>query len=354
MLRFVKASPSEFLVISRNGEATSAGLAASAFVWPGASWVLVPATKMEATFEMTQETRDGLPLRFKGIVLYHVEDPVRAARAFDFTTDGPRQIQSLISHICLGELRSTVAHMTMQQCIEQRKTTLTDAVTKLLSDIVGGAAPASGGAGRPWGIALDVVQVAQVFIVDPELRRQLEAEVRNQIKATSDLAALEAAARVAAAQAVETRRARAEQLETERQASTIQAEEARLQSQLEAEKARLQSELEAEKLRAAEPVELLAIASRRKLSHERLELLQAERALRQLEVEIELAPARASQDLRREILPIEQAPEVARALAGILAGARLSIVAGDATPLAGLAPLAEYLRGLIARASDPE
>ena len=46
------------------------------------------------------------------------------------------------------------------------------------------------GGKKGWGIDLEVVQVAQVFIVDDELRKQLEAEVRNRIKSTSELSAI--------------------------------------------------------------------------------------------------------------------------------------------------------------------
>ena len=46
--------------------------------------------------------------------------------------------------------------------------------------------------------------------------------------------------------------------------------------------------------------------------------------------------------------PQEQAPEIARALAGILSGVRVSIVNGDHTAaLSALAPLAEYVAMLM-------
>ena len=40
--------------------------------------MLVPATKQEATFEFTQETKDGIPLRFKGVIIYRITDPAAA------------------------------------------------------------------------------------------------------------------------------------------------------------------------------------------------------------------------------------------------------------------------------------
>jgi regulator of protease activity HflC (stomatin/prohibitin superfamily) len=293
-MRFVKASPSEFLVVTSRGKATNRGVAASAFVWPGGSWVTVPATNQEASFEMTQETRDGLPLRFKGIVLYHVEDPVQASRAFDFTAGTAlMQLQSMLSHICLGELRSAVAHLTMQECVEQRKTTLTDAVRKALADTVGGG-------GHRWGIALDVVQVAQVFIVDAALRHQLEADVRGQIRAASERATLEADEKVAMA-----------------------------------------------RLAAREPVEIADLQAKKRLVRERLELLEAERAVREAELEIELARDRAAAELERTLLPLRQRPEIARALGQALSGMRVSVSDAASPLVSALNPIADTLADLI-------
>src|SRR5262245_47451397 len=126
-MRFVQANPNEYLVVARRGRITNRGVAGSAFLWPGATHVLIPSSQQEATFEMTQESKDSIPLRFKGIVIYRIVDPEAAARRFDFAShDGHAQIRTLLAHICLGELRAVVAHMTMDECIEQRKTTLTD------------------------------------------------------------------------------------------------------------------------------------------------------------------------------------------------------------------------------------
>ena len=67
--------------------------------------------------------------------------------------------------------------MTMQECIENRKTVLTAAIDKALRQTI---AEGNDGNDTKWGIELELVQVAQVFIVDSVLRKQLEAEVRNR------------------------------------------------------------------------------------------------------------------------------------------------------------------------------
>jgi regulator of protease activity HflC (stomatin/prohibitin superfamily) len=101
--------------------------------------VLVPSTQQEAAFEMTQESTDGIPLRFKGMVLYRISAPEIVASRFDFSTNlGQDEIKNMISHVCLGELRAAVSHMTMKECIEQRKTTLTDVVRNALKEVIDG------------------------------------------------------------------------------------------------------------------------------------------------------------------------------------------------------------------------
>src|SRR5512147_1237733 len=154
---FVKVNPNEYLVVGRGGKAFNYGTAVGKLLWPGMTYVIISSTQQEACFEMTQESVDGIPLRFKGIVIYRISMPEVAAKRFDFSrARGHDEIKSMISHVCLGELRATVSHLTMKDCIEQRKTTLTDAVRNALNEVVQDTSTEAG-----WGVDIDVVQVAQ-------------------------------------------------------------------------------------------------------------------------------------------------------------------------------------------------
>ena len=90
---FIKAKPNEYLVVAKSGEIKNLGVASNTFLWPGQSSIFVPSTQIEAEFAMTQETKDGIPLRFKGIVVYHIKQPEIAAKLFNFSDDnGPKEI----------------------------------------------------------------------------------------------------------------------------------------------------------------------------------------------------------------------------------------------------------------------
>jgi hypothetical protein len=336
---FVKVNPNEYLVVGRGGKASNYGTASGRFLWPGTTYVIISSTQQETSFEMTQESLDGIPLRFKGIVVYRISVPEVAAKRFDFSQGlGHEEIKSMISHVCLGELRATVSHLTMKDCIEQRKTTLTDAVRQALNDVVHGSDAEAG-----WGVDIDVVQVAQVFIVDNELRRQLEAEVRNQIKSTSDLSDIHLQEEVQLAKVASGRRLHQENLESEKQRVAI-AEET----------FQLQKELEKNQTESDTPVQMLKLQHRIELVQKELELGRLEYELKDLEVRTNILAEKAHQDLRKEILPLEQTPEIANALSQIFRGANLSVY-GNATDsvFSTYAPLVELLMNALKRVGLP-
>ena len=354
----VKAGPNQYLLIGRRGKLENRGSAVEAFLWPGTIYVLVPSTKQETTFEFTQETKDGIPLRFKGIILYRITNPVAAARLFDFSSIGSlAQIDMLLTHICLGELRDAVSHMSMTECIEYRKTTLTQVVAVALQKTVHG----EDGQKNDWGIEVEVAQVAQVFIVDAELRKQLEAEVRNEIKVKSDqsnihsqeeirlanlasedrlqekkLAAdkenLRRQEELELAQLARQRRMQTENLETERQ--TMQVEQEKLHLQVQAEQIRLETET---------PIRLLKLEKQLAVLQKELEMHQLQNQVKELEAAGTLFLERARQDLRREILPLEQAPQMVAAASKLLQGTNLSIYGENNQLLGQLAPIFEWL-----------
>jgi hypothetical protein len=373
----VRTKPSEFLVAAERGRLVNRGAAASRFLPKRTAWVKIPGDQQEARFEMTQETRDGIPLRFKGSAVLRIVRPEAAAQLFDFTGDGGlAAMKTLACNACLGELRDRVSHMTMQECIEERKTTLTGAVRAALEALVSGE-------DGSWGVALDSVLVAQVFIVDQDLRRQLEAETRGRIRSASDLAELSARESVELARIATARRVQQESLETEKQRITLDREKHGLQAGAEREKHALEvqagrekdalliqaerekdalrvqaerekHELEAEAERAAiemdKPVQLARFRNRLEVLRAEKEALELERQVEEIGAAKDFIRKRAEHELRRQILPIEQAPQIAESASRLFQGTRLSVHGGDGGLMDAVEPvldaLADALRGV--------
>ncbi len=365
-MAIVRAGPNEYLLVGRKGVLENRSSAVSTWLRPGTIYVLVPSTKQEAAFEFTQETKDGVPLRFKGTFIYRITDPVAAAAMFDFTKgDGTTQITTLLTHVCYGELRHAVSHMTMVECIEQRKTTLSGVIDVALQATVSPEASEA----TEWGVRIEASQVAQVFIVDPTLRQQLEAEVRNEIKLKADqsnmqaqeqfqLAELASETRVqeqqlAADQAelrreeelegarvARQRRDLAETLETERQAGEL--EQQRLHARLAAEQ---------DQVTAESPVRLLRIENERAiLAAERL-MRQVQNDVTALDVERDLFLPRAQQEMRLALLPVEQTPQIVESASRVLQGTNLSFYGEGAEIMGQLAPFLDLVTRAVGRAT---
>jgi len=353
----VKAGPSQYLLVGRHGRLENHGSAVQAILRPGTIYVLVPGTKQEASFEFTQDTKDGIPLRFKGTFIYRVVDPVAAARLFDFGAGGIGEITTALTHVCLGELRHAISHMTMVECIEERKTTLSGVVQAALQATIRTPDEPD----RDWGLEVEAARVAQVFIVDPDLRRQLEAEVRNEIKLTSDRSDLQSREAIRLAELASESRVQEQKLASDQE--VLQHEEAlelarlvrdrrlltehhateRQALELEQERFHTQAAVDQDRLETETPVRLEAIDTQGRILREELVLRELEQQVRALEVQRDLLLARAEQAMRLEILPVEQAPRVVEAASRVLNGTNLSVYGDGSEVLGGLAPMFDLL-----------
>lgn len=333
----VTAGPDRYLLVGRGGRLENRGTAVRAVLLPGAIYVLVPSTKQEAAFEFTQETKDGIPLRFKGIVVYRIIDPLAAARQFDFGSGldaGIERITALVTHVCLGELRDAVSHMTMAECIEGRKTVLSGVVDDALRTTV------HDGGGDDWGIAVEVAQVAQVFIVDADLRAQLEAEVRNEIRLAAERSNLRTEEETQLAQMASADRVSELRLANDRE--DLRRKQERFRAEMEVEEDRVATET---------PVRLMRTAREREALVEEVELRRLQLDATRIDVERDLALPRAQQDLRRAILPLEQAPSIVESASKVLHGTNLSIYGEDGRLVGQLAPLLELVTRAVADAT---
>ena len=317
----------------------SLGVGAGAWVWPGGTHAVVPAVKQEACFEMTQESKDGIPLRFKGVAVYRVIDPVAAAKAFDFPSgEGARRVGEILSHVCLGELRDLVARLSMRECIEQRKTVLSESVTAALERVLAGAAPEG-----TWGLSLEILQIAQVFIVDGELRAALEAELRHEIVGRSQTSDIETREAVERARLASARRLQAETLESTRQQHRVEKESLRSRQELDLERATLEGDLALARSERDAAVAERALTLERRRADLALDVARRARERETVEAEAALAPDVARQALEERMLPLRQVPEVARALSQALQGADLTIYGAEPALAAAVGPLLDRL-----------
>jgi hypothetical protein len=78
-----------------------------------------------------------------------------------------------------------------------------------------------------------------------------------------------------------------------------------------------------------------------------LELLQVENRVRELEVLRDMAFEKARQELRKEILPVEQVPAIAESMSGIFQGANLSYIGIEKQLLTSILPIFDNFARMI-------
>ena len=328
---FIKAKPNEYLVVAKSGKIKNLGVASNTFLWPGQSSIFVPSTQIEAEFAMTQETKDGIPLRFKGIVVYHIEHPEIAAKLFNFSDDnGPKEINHLISNVSLGELRDQVSHMTMDACINERKTTLTDVIANELNEVV-----------ASWGIAINVVQVAQVFIVEEEIRKQLEAEVRNQLRANSELSDIKTQEAIEKENSASELRLKKEEFENQKE---------RMKIELEHKELKRDNKLKEKEL--ATPLEIYEAEQDMLIMKKMTELYKLKESMNIVKSKANLIEEIEQNKVRKEMLPLEQVPQIARSMSTMFNGANLSFYDDSSQLMSGVSPMIDMLTRALKVNSD--
>ncbi|QSZ42171.1 hypothetical protein GJV85_08615 [Sulfurimonas aquatica] len=316
-MEFVKAKPNEYLVVAKAGNIQSLGVAGSKFIWPGQSSIMIPSTQIEAEFAMTQESKDGIALRFKGIVVYHIDKPEVAAQRFDFSNDGRAEINHLLANVSLGELRDKVSHMNMQDCINERKTTLKDAIVQELETIT-----------DTCGIAINVVQVAQVFIVEEDVRQQLEAEVRNKLRANSELSNIKTLEAIEQEDAASKLRLKRDEFEHQKERMKIDGE--RQELALKNKRKEMEDTL---------PFKLFESEQKMTLMQKKLEVYEFKEKLNLVKAKANLVEEIERNKVRKDILPLEQIPEIAGAVSKMFNGANLSFYNDQSQLMSTISPI---------------
>ncbi|MCR9143212.1 MAG: SPFH domain-containing protein [bacterium] len=87
-IRYIKAKPSDFVILFRKGKIVQQGAGLSFFYYaPSASLVIVPAESRDAPFIFKESTNDFQTVDVQGQITFRVGDAPRLARMLDFTVD---------------------------------------------------------------------------------------------------------------------------------------------------------------------------------------------------------------------------------------------------------------------------
>ncbi|QNP41615.1 SPFH domain-containing protein [Lysobacter solisilvae (ex Woo and Kim 2020)] len=183
-LRYVKASPSTYVIQYRNGQPVREGTGLAFFYFaPNASLVSVPLESVDVPFMFNEVSSDFQQVTVQGQVTYRVTEPKTLASLMNFTlkpngeyvSEDPTKVPQRVVNAVQVQLRSVLQGQTLQDLLR--------ASERLVQTVRDGLR-------QPEGLSslgLELVNLAVLAVrPNPETSRALEATVREQILKQAD------------------------------------------------------------------------------------------------------------------------------------------------------------------------
>jgi hypothetical protein len=313
---FVTAKPSEFLVHVRGGRVLtgSSGQGASCFKWPWDAVSVIPTSLQRLQFRADQVTAEKVGVEVMGLAVYRIAEPLLAFRVLNFSYPERAQekLEETLSGMFVGAVRRLVANLTLEDCLQKRKSALGEELLREIAPVVGGRGAPEDSTEAGWGVVIDTIEIQEVRVLSEKVFSAMQAPFRTQL----DLRAREARSQAdqqASAGESECRR-QIEEARIRTDSALREMREAAARAELEA---ATQAHVRASELAATEAQADLAAKAQleKSRSDERLRTLhQAQvEAKAELEVyEVRRTAAQAQAQLTRDELALEMETRRAR------------------------------------------
>ena len=182
--RYVKASPSTYIIQYKNGKAVREGAGLSFWYFaPNASLVSIPMESVDAPFMFQEVSSDFQVVTVQGQVTYRVSTPTTLASLMNFTlkpdgsyvSEDRTKLPQRVVNAVQVQLRSVLQGQTLQQLLQG-----SDRLVQVVRQ----------GLQHPDGLqslGLELVNLSILAVKpNPETARALEAQVREQILKQAD------------------------------------------------------------------------------------------------------------------------------------------------------------------------
>jgi flotillin len=287
---FVTAKPSEYLVHVRRGNVLrrTSGQGATCFKWPWDAVAIVPTSFQRLMFRADQVTLEKVGVEVVGLAVYRIAEPLVAYRVLNFSYPerAQQKLEEALTGMFVGATRRLVANLTVEDCLQKRKSALAEELIQEIAPVVGGEGKLDDYTTKGWGVVIDTIEIQEVRVLSESVFAAMQAPFRAE---------LERAARQA--------RAEADKAIAQRESECArEVEETRIRSELAVAERRF--EQERAQAEAKKALDLAAAEMRREVEESRI---AAEAQLRQRATEIARREAEA---LTRDAVAAEERRQV--------------------------------------------
>lgn len=184
MLRFMKASPTTYVLHFRNGRIRREGAGLSFYYWgPTSTLVAVPLASADAPFAFQEATADFQAVAIQGQVTYRVAEPRRLAEALDMSvwpdgrhrTDDYQKLPERLVHATQTLMRAETQQLSLREALTSSAALSERVLARLRT------------AEAVVSMGVDVLGLSILAIrPTPESAKALEAEAREALQRRSD------------------------------------------------------------------------------------------------------------------------------------------------------------------------
>jgi flotillin len=179
---FVAAKPSEFLVHVRRGAVRrkSSGQGASCFKWPWDAVSIIPTSLQRSSFRADQVTSERVGVEVVGLAVYRIVEPLIAYRVLNFSYPerAQQKLEQTLTGMFVGATRRLVANLTVDQCLQKRKSALAEELIREVSPVVAGDGRPEDDTDRGWGIVIDTIEIQEVRVLSEKVFAAMQAPYR--------------------------------------------------------------------------------------------------------------------------------------------------------------------------------
>jgi len=184
MVRFMKASPTTYVLHFRGGRVVREGAGLAFVYWaPAATIVTVPLASADAPFAFQEATADFQAVAIQGQLTYRVRDPKRLAAGLDlslapngkYRTDDYQKIPERLVHATQTLMRAETQRLTLREALTSSAVLGAAVLERLrVADVV-------------TALGVEILDLAVLAIrPTPESAKALEAEAREELQRRSD------------------------------------------------------------------------------------------------------------------------------------------------------------------------
>jgi flotillin len=164
--RYRKFKTNQFVIHLRNGKVKSAGLGGRIWLLPLIDeYIVIPTTSIQTILEAHEQvvSMEYQNISIVGMLIWKVVDPEKAFSAVSWVSRDDHFVEKILKNAAEAIIRTTCANMPLEKIIRERREII-EHVSKELHELT-----------ADWGIVIESIEIREVNILEPELKKNMEA-----------------------------------------------------------------------------------------------------------------------------------------------------------------------------------